>query len=124
MGPMEPRNWLKKLPDLGISHIALTNINNTCDSWDFVDFCQQNQIKPVVGSEIRNGNEICYILLARNNEGFEQINRFISKHLQEEKPFPKRPDLTDVYCIFPFGSMAVNELQVTRIYRSTNIRYQ
>ncbi len=103
---------VKKAASLGISQVALTNINNTSDSWDFVDFCKQHHIKPVVGSEVRNGNEICYILLARNNEGFEQINRFISKHLQEEKPFPKRPDLNDVYCIFPFGSMAVNELQV------------
>ena len=103
---------VKKAASLGINQVALTNINNTCDSWDFVDFCQQNHIKPVVGSEIRNGNELCYILLAKNNKGFEQINRFISKHLQQDKLFPKRPDLTDVYCIFPFGSMAVNELQL------------
>ena len=92
---------VKKAASLCISQVALTNINNTCDCWDFVDFCLQNEIKPVVGSEIRNGNEICYILLARNNEGFEQINRFISKHLQEEKLFPKRPDLTDVYLYIP-----------------------
>ena len=103
---------VKKAASLGISQLALTNINNTCDSWDFVDYCQQNHIKPVVGAEIRNGNVCCYILLAKNNEGFEQINHFISKHLQAEKPFPKRPDLTDVYFIFPFGSMTVNELQV------------
>ena len=99
-----------KAASLGISQLALTNINNTCDCWDFVDFCQQNHIKPIVGAEIRNGDELCYILLAGNNAGFEQINRFISKHLQEEKPFPKRPDLTDVFCIYPLGSIAVNEM--------------
>jgi DNA-directed DNA polymerase III PolC len=102
---------VKKAASLGINQIALTNINNTCDSWDFVDFCYQNNIKPVVGSEIRNANQFCYLLLAKNNEGFKQINRFISEHIQEEKSFPKRPDLSDVYCIFPFGSMAANELQ-------------
>lgn len=102
---------VKQAAGLGISQLAITNINNTCDAWDFVDFCQQHQIKPILGSEIRNGNAFCYILLARNNRGFEQINRFISEHVQEKKPFPKRPDLTDIYCIYPFGSMAVNELQ-------------
>ena len=102
---------VKKAADLGISQLALTNINNTCDAWDFVDFCRQHQIRPVLGSEIRNGDTCCYILLARNNRGFEQINRFISQHIQEEKPFPKRPDLTDIYCIYPFGSIPVNELQ-------------
>ncbi|HET7003157.1 MAG TPA: PHP domain-containing protein, partial [Puia sp.] len=103
---------VKKAASLGISQLALTNINNTCDSWDFVDFCQQNHIKPILGSEIRNGDELCYILLAKNNGGFEQINRFISKYLQEKQPFPKRPDLVDVYCIYPFGSVPVNELQM------------
>ena len=61
----------------------------------------------------KSGTEMNFVilLLARNNRGFEQINRFISEHLQEEKPFPKRPDLTDIYCIYPFGSISVNELQ-------------
>ncbi|HTB26757.1 MAG TPA: PHP domain-containing protein, partial [Puia sp.] len=96
---------------LGIKRFALTNINNTCDAWDFVDYCQKNKIEPVLGSEIRNGNDICYILLAKNNKGFEQINRFISEHQKDEKAFPKRPDLQDIYCIYPFGSVSVNELQ-------------
>jgi len=102
---------VKKAASLGIRQLALTNINNTCDCWDFVDFCRQNDVKPVVGSEIRNGDELCYVLLARNNQGFEQINRFISEHLQEDRRFPKRPDLTDVFCIYPLGSIPVNELQ-------------
>ena len=102
---------VKKAADIGIAQLALTNINNTCDAWDFVDYCQQNQIKPVLGAEIRNGNELCYILLAKNNRGLEQINRFISEHVQQEIPFPKRPDLTDIFCIYPFGSFSVNELQ-------------
>jgi len=102
---------VKQAADLGISQLALTNINNTCDAWDFVDFCVRNGIKPVLGSEIRNGSELCYILLAKNNRGFEQINRFISEHRQADKPFPKRPDLTDTYCIYPFGTFSVNDLQ-------------
>ncbi len=106
---------VKQAAELGISQLAITNINNTCDAWDFVDFCGQHQIKPVLGSEIRNDNTCCYILLARNNRGFEQINRFISEHVQEKNPFPKRPDLTDVYCIYPFGSIAVNELQANEL---------
>jgi DNA-directed DNA polymerase III PolC len=102
---------IRQASELGISQLALTNINNTCDAWDFVDFCRNYRIKPVLGSEIRNGSELCYVLLAKNNNGFEQINRFISVHLHAGKPFPKRPDLTGVYCIYPFGTISVNELQ-------------
>ena len=96
---------------MGINQLALTNINNTCDTWDFVDYCRQHQIKPIAGTEIRNESQLLYILLAKNNRGFEQINRFLSEHLQEEKPFPNRPDLADVYTIYPFGSIPLNELQ-------------
>ena len=102
----------------------MTNINNTCDAWDFVDYCVQNRIKPVLGAEIRNGSDLCYVLLAKNNNGFEEINRFISIHLQEKKPFPKRPDLNEVYCIYPLGSIPVNELQAHELNRYTNVRYQ
>ena len=70
---------VKRAAELGISHLALTNINNTCDAWDFVDYCNQLGIKPVLGSEIRNGSELCYILLAKKNKDFEQLNRFISE---------------------------------------------
>jgi DNA-directed DNA polymerase III PolC len=110
-GTFSTKELVTQAASMGITQLALTNINNTCDTWDFVDFCRENNIKPVLGSEIRNGNELCYILLAKNNNGFEQINRFISEHLPEEKPFPKRPDLQDIYCIYPFGSVSVNELQ-------------
>ena len=68
-------------------------------------------MKPVIGAEIRNESELCYILLAKNNNGLEEINRFISRHLQDKKPFPKRPDLADIFCIYPFGTLSVNELQ-------------
>ena len=100
-----------KAAELGIKQIALTNINNTCDAWDFVEHCLNNQVKPVIGTEIRNESELCYILLAKNNNGLGEINRFISRHLQEKKPFPKRPDLADIFCIYPFGTFSVNDLQ-------------
>ncbi|MDP4129147.1 MAG: PHP domain-containing protein, partial [Bacteroidota bacterium] len=96
---------------LGISQLALTNINNTSDTWDFVEFSRQRQIRPIAGAEIRNDNKFLYILLAKNNPGFEQINRFLSEHLQGKKPFPDRPDLTGVYVIYSFGSIPLHELQ-------------
>ncbi|MDP4211420.1 MAG: DNA polymerase III subunit alpha [Bacteroidota bacterium] len=96
---------------LGISQLALTNINNTSDTWDFVEFSRQRQIRPIAGAEIRNDNKFLYILLAKNNPGFEQINRFLSEHLQGKKPFPDRPDLTGVYVIYSFGSIPLHGLQ-------------
>src|SRR6478672_11995185 len=95
-GTYSTEELVKQAADLGISRLALTNINNTCDAWDFVDHCRQAGIKPILGAEIRGENGLCYILLAKNNQGFRQINKFISNH--HEKSFPKRPGLPDTYC--------------------------
>src|ERR1700761_4849946 len=83
--------------EAGATTLALTNINSTCDAWDFVDFCEQKKIRPILGVEIRRGNTLLYILLAANNNGFKLINEFLSAHLQEKKPFPDGEDLTDPF---------------------------
>jgi DNA-directed DNA polymerase III PolC len=94
--------------EMGITTLALTNINNTCDMWDFVDFCKQQKIKPVGGCEIRNEDTFLYLLLARNNRGFEVINRFLSSHLHEKKSFPEKfPQHDDVFVIFPFDGLHI-----------------
>ena len=44
--------------EAGATILALTNINSTCDAWDFVRYCQQQQVKPILGAEIRNDNTL------------------------------------------------------------------
>lgn len=94
----------------GVTCLALTNINNTCDAWDFVQCCQRKDIKPVIGTEIRNDHQLLYILLAANADGMAWINDFLSTHLQAEIPFPLLPDgphffntPSDGYVIYPLG---------------------
>ncbi|HUX83980.1 MAG TPA: PHP domain-containing protein, partial [Chitinophagaceae bacterium] len=90
--------------EAGATAMALTNINNTCDAWDFYTFCLEAQIKPVLGAEIRNGDALCYLLLARDCGGFMAINRFLSLHLQSGTPFPERPELPDqIWIVYPLG---------------------
>jgi DNA polymerase-3 subunit alpha len=108
-GTIRTETLVENAARLGIRQLALTNINNTCDIWDFVDYCCRQQIKPIAGTEIRDGSRLLYILLAKNNRGFCAINRFLSEHLG--KSFPARPGLADVYAIYPFGSIPLNELQ-------------
>ena len=52
---------IKEAVEKGITSLALTNINNTCDAWDFVDYCIENNIKPVIGTEIRNDEKFSYV---------------------------------------------------------------
>nr|WP_236252981.1 DNA polymerase III subunit alpha [Echinicola sp. 20G] len=87
-----------------VKALALTNINSTADAWDFVDFCRNAGIKPILGAEIRNGQQLLYILLAKNDRGLMEINTFISHHLMEKSDFPETPSLSEVWAIYPFGS--------------------
>ncbi|HUH33737.1 MAG TPA: PHP domain-containing protein, partial [Daejeonella sp.] len=97
--------------DLGIRSLALTNINGTPDAWDFVDFCRLKNIKPLLGSEVRNGSKFLYILLAKNNAGFMYINRFISDHKRTKSDYPERPEGNeDVYVIYSLGNLPPDQL--------------
>lgn len=102
--------------DHGIHSLALTNINSTCDIWDFVQDCKAVGIKPIAGAEIRNGDEFLYILLAANNAGLAWINHFISQHLQAKKKFPAAKGFSffenpgDGFVVYALGGKAPDEL--------------
>lgn len=103
--------------EAGATAVALTNINGTPDAWDFVKYCREAGIKPIVGAEIRNGAKLLYILLAANNSGLRWLHEFLSKHLQEKSPFPENAytthffaDLWDGFVIYPLGSKAPEKL--------------
>jgi DNA polymerase-3 subunit alpha len=103
--------------DNGVTALALTNINSTCDTWDFVQFCREAGIKPITGAEVRNKSQLLYILIAANNNGLCWINEFLSMHLQENKAFPLMAtehaffaNAGDGYVIYPLGSKDAMQL--------------
>lgn len=110
-GTMPAEMLVKKAAQLGITTLALTNINITSDAWEFVELCRQYLIKPVLGVECRNQSTFRYLLLARNQEGWHHINRFLSDHLRREIPFPDRaPALPDTWAIYSWGDISPAQL--------------
>jgi DNA-directed DNA polymerase III PolC len=115
-GTFGTEELVKAAAALGITTMALTNINNTCDLWDFVDFCRLNNIKPIAGTEIRNDHVFLYLLLAKNNRGLLSIHRFLSGYLQEKTDFPQRPPFNkDVYVIYPLSAIQPQHLKVNEL---------
>lgn len=133
-GCLSTEELVKTAAQSGADRLALTNINNTCDIWDFVSFCKAEGIAPIAGTEIRNGSEFLYILLAKNLDGFYEINKFLSYHLQQEIPFPQQPQsIENVWVIYPPGkhepsALKENELigirpaEVNLLFRNYNSR--
>lgn len=110
-GALSTENLVKEGVENGATVMAITNINNTCDVWDFVKYCTEAKIKPIAGAEIRNEDSCLYLLLALNNSGYKEINQFLSNHLQTKKPFPETSTLPDVLTIYPFSKERLNLLK-------------
>ncbi len=96
---------------MGVRAMALTDINNSTGILDFVRECTQAGIKPLAGIEFRNEQQLMYTGIARNNEGFYELNDFLSHHLIGKKPFPGMPPfLPNAWFVFPFGSRKLEQL--------------
>lgn len=116
-GTIPTRELVQLAVERGVTSLALTNINSTCDLWDFVKLCREEKIKPIAGVEIRNDDELLYILIAANNRGLAWIQSFLSDHLLHKKEFPAvaaHPsffrDAWDGFVIYPTGSKPLPEL--------------
>ncbi|MCG2760596.1 MAG: DNA polymerase III subunit alpha [Candidatus Delongbacteria bacterium] len=102
---------LEDLVQLAVDHklsaLALTDINTITGIYDFYKLCLVNNIKALVGVEVRNGNnELYYITLAKNNKGISEVNRMLTAFNCEENPIPKHnPDFKDSFVIYPFNNV-------------------
>lgn len=101
-----------KAAALGYATLPLTDINTTMGAADFVVECQRKGVRPVVGVEVRNGNELLYVALAKNNAGFAELNRFLTQHGFSKQPYPEiAPDWEHVFVIYSFGKRKPNTLK-------------
>ncbi|MBL7559857.1 DNA polymerase III subunit alpha [Olleya sp. YSTF-M6] len=87
----------------GLNRIALTDINNTSACLNFVRHAKKRKIKAIIGIDFRIGAQQNYVGLAKNNEGFKQLNQFLSKHSEEKMKLPDiAPTFDDAFIIYPF----------------------
>ena len=120
-GTLPPQTLFDEAKRCGIHRLAITEINNTASYLELLRICDANKplqngltkfgkegysLDLAVGIEFRNENNFLYIAIAKNNNGFERINRFLSHHNREGKPFPVRaPLLDDCVVIYSYGSI-------------------
>lgn len=95
----------------GHHSIAITDINNSSGVLEFVKKCVEHGIKPIVGMEFREGGELLYVGIARNNEGFRELNELITQKNLFNIAIPNRPDLSHCYVVYPFGSIESKHLK-------------
>ncbi|MCX6305720.1 MAG: DNA polymerase III subunit alpha [Bacteroidetes bacterium] len=110
-GTISIDNLVEEAVRNSIPAIALTDINNSSGIMDFVAACREKGIKPIAGIEFRDDDQQLYVGLAKNNEGFRELNEFLSYHNLSNKPLPGRmPEFENVFVIYPFSSFLHSSL--------------
>ena len=126
-GTLPVKTLFEEAKRYSIHKLALTEINNTSSYLEMLRICDERkprangltkfgkpayELDIAVGVEFRNNNEFLYIAIAKNNNGFEAINRFLSFHNKEAKPLPIRaPELKNIFVIYQFGKIDPDQLK-------------
>lgn len=102
-GVFDAHTLVKLAKQNGIISLALTDINCTSACINFIREARKYGVKPVVGVDVRNGVQQQFILIAKNNDGFQRINHYLTTILLEnETALYTAPELENVWTIYPF----------------------
>ncbi|GEO04488.1 DNA-directed DNA polymerase [Adhaeribacter aerolatus] len=104
-GTLSPEELAQEARAKGYKALALTDINNCSGVFSFIKACLAQGIQPLVGIEFRRDNQWLYTGIAQNQEGFRELNRFLSAYLLRHQPLPDvPPEFNRASIIYPFVS--------------------
>ena len=89
-GVFSEKELLKLAVEKGVEQLVLTDINNTSACLDFIRQAPRYGIRPIVGIDFRNGNTQQYVGIAKNNEGFFELNQHLSAYKEQGEDFRTR----------------------------------
>lgn len=92
-GTLSVEQLLEEMQRFGVKKGVLTDINNTSGVIDFIRLAADHDVQPVVGADFRIGAEQMYVGIARNNEGYHELNEFLTQSLR--RGTNELPDLPD-----------------------------
>ena len=102
-GTFSEEELLQMAAQYGYESLAITDINNTSATLNFFRLAAEFNIKPIAGIDMRNGMQQLYVAIAQTNQGYLELNQFLSKHLHEKSPLPEQaPEIDGVTFIYPF----------------------
>ncbi len=116
-GTLSPDELLHEAVSKGYSTYVLADINNTSAVLDSLRLAKERlaaaknvdglpaagaAIKVIPGIDFRNGVQQQYVAIAKNNQGFKEMNEHLTYHLHGNKPFENRaPEMENVFIIYP-----------------------
>ncbi|SPZ95086.1 DNA polymerase III subunit alpha [Sphingobacterium multivorum] len=93
---------------LGIKELVLTDINTVTGVYEFKKKCEENNIRPIVGVEVRNGSELYYIAIAKEFSGLAEVNKMLTSYNCDNIELPLQPELIHNFIIYPLSNIPKN----------------
>lgn len=96
----------------GYDTAVLTDINNSTGALDFIKRCREIGLNGLVGMEFRNGDELLFIGIAKNEQGFQELNEVMTEANRTASTSPViAPEFKHVFVVYPYGKRAIRELR-------------
>jgi DNA-directed DNA polymerase III PolC len=105
-GTISIEDLVQQAVDHQIRTLALTDINTITGIYDFFKICNDHDIKPIVGVEIRVESELYFICLAKNQKSVGEINRLLTDYNCDRIEIPKHnPHFHNTVVIYPLQNI-------------------
>lgn len=110
---MSPNALLEKAKAMNIAAFALTDINSSTMALELLRLSKTQDVKIVLGVDFRNGAEQKFVMLAKNKEGYKNINDYLSRFLHEKQfSMPNKAEsCANTYVIYPFEGYSEGDLK-------------
>lgn len=88
----------------GYDTAVLTDINNSSASLGLLREGLKEGLRILAGMEFREDGQLCYVAIAKNENGFRAINSYRTLLNKERRKVTlPAPDLEDVFIVYPFS---------------------
>lgn len=95
----------------GYDTAVLTDINNSTGVLECIKKGIDAGLRILAGMEFRNGDELLYIGIAKNEKGFKELNEFMTVANRNKSALPlSAPECQDVFFVYPYGKKSVSDL--------------
>ena len=112
-GTFSEEELLQLAQENHVTQLVLTDINNTSACLNFVRLAPGYNVKPKIGIDFRKGVDQFFVGIAKNNEGYLELNDFLSKHLHGDKELPPiAPKFKHAYVVYPFEKVLRNDQKI------------
>ncbi|MCF8276239.1 MAG: DNA polymerase III subunit alpha [Flavobacteriales bacterium] len=111
-GTVRPEELLKIAVRAGARSVALTDVNSSAACLEFLRHAREFDLHPVVGVDFKVKTQTKYVALARNNEGYREINKHLSQQLMyNEEVLNEAPEFSHAYTIYPLANATKRKLK-------------